>query len=351
MTRTINVGLLGIGRAGLQMHIPEALNYPGQFRFVAAADHDPERMNTKAEGLEGAKRYADCDALIADPDVELVTIALRHPEHTPYAIKALEAGKYVQIDKPIALNYAEGKRLAECAARHPGRLFPRHNRRFEAAFQKALALIDTGILGKVSMVKLYRSCGYCRRNDWMTMQAFGGGLLTNWGPHVIDHALQYLRSPVREVWADLRRVICIGDGDDQVKILLRAENGMMADLEISGAQTVRGHEIEVWGERGTMLYDHEEKEIVMRFVDPACVFRPMQPHPENPPLRYGNMEETLNFVEQRVEIPAIPLHIIWKHMYDSIVNGIPFPVTMEESLEVVRLTDECFKAAGWPIPK
>lgn len=348
MNKKIKVGILGFGRAGLGMHYTELMNYKDKFEVVAIADHDPARLETVPESI---KRYSNCDALLADPEVDFVSIALRHQEHTPYAIKALEAGKYVQVDKPIAVNYAEAKKLVACAAKHPGKLFPRQNRRFEGSFQKVLHLIDTGVLGKISLIKHYRSCGYARRNDWMTMTEFAGGLLTNWGPHVLDHALQYLASPVTDVWADVRRVVSIGDGDDQIKILLRAKNGMVADLEISGCNTLPGREVEIWGERGTLVYDPKDSFILMRYVDPECKFKKLKPHPENPPMQYGNFDETLTFIEQRVEFLQVPMHAIWKHIYDSITGKAPFPVKIEEALEVVRVTDLCFKAAGLPIPK
>ncbi|MEI3000914.1 MAG: Gfo/Idh/MocA family oxidoreductase [Victivallis sp.] len=171
-----------------------------------------------------------------------VSIALRHPEHVPYAMRALEARQIVNIDKPIAVNYEEAQKLKACADRHPGRLFPRQNRRFEGPFQKALQLISAGVLGRITLVKLHRACGCCRRNDWMTMTEFSGGLLTNWGPHVIDQALQFIGSPVADLWADVRSVIDIGDGDDQIKLLLRGENGVVADLEISGTNAKPGRD-------------------------------------------------------------------------------------------------------------
>jgi len=345
MSDRIKVGILGLGRAGVGMHIPEYMAFPEKFEIVAVADHAPDRLANPPEAAKNAKRYATCEELIADPEVELVSVALRHREHTPYAIKALEAGKFVQVDKPIAVNYAEVQRLKACADRHPGKLFPRQNRRFEGPFQKAMQLISTGVLGKITLVKLYRACGYCRRNDWMTMTEFAGGLLTNWGPHVIDQALQYLGSPVVDVWADLRSVICIGDGDDQIKLLLRAENGMVADLEISGTNAKPGREIEILGERGTLIYDPAVGAIEMRFVDPACEFKALKPHPENPPMQYGNFDEKLTFIEQKVEIPPVPQ--IAEHIYAAIREGRPFPIRLEEAVEVVRLCDEAFRRSGF----
>ena len=285
--------------------------------------------------------------MIDDPAVELVSIALRHPDHVPYAIRALEAGKYVNIDKPIAVNYEEALKLEACARRHPGKLFARQNRRFEGPFQKARQLISTGVLGNITLIKLHRACGYCRRNDWMTMTEFAGGLLTNWGPHVIDQALQLIGSPVVDMWADVRSVISIGDGDDQIKLLLRGKNGIVADLEISGTNAKPGREMEIWGERGTLVYDPKVGAIEMRFVDPECKFKPLKPHRENPPMEYGNFDEKLTFIEQRVEIPFIPMSEIWKYIYESVRNGKPFPIRLEEAVEVVRLCDEAFRLSGF----
>ncbi len=349
MSRKIKVGILGLGRAGRNMQTPEIAFYPDKFEIVAAADHAADRRENLPDALRNAKLYASCEELVADPDVELVAIALRHQDHTPWAIRALEAGKFVSIDKPLAVNYQQILELKAVADRHPGRLFPRQNRRFEAPFQKALQLLETGVLGKLSLFKLYRSCGYCRRNDWMTMTEFAGGLLTNWGPHIIDQALRYLDAPVIDVWADLRSVISIGDGDDQMKILLRAANGRVADIEISGTQTMPGRELEIRGERGTLVYDPslDPGHIVMRYVDPVHKFNRLEPHRENPPLAYGNFDETLTFIDQKVEIPEIPSAVIWSHIYDSIVNGIPFPIKLEESMEVVRITDLVFEKSGF----
>lgn len=346
MAETIKVGILGMGRAGVGMHVREIAEYPDRFELVAVADHDPSRLENPPGVPAQAKRYASCEELIDDPAVELVSIALRHPEHVPYAIRALEAGKYVNIDKPIAVNYEEAQKLKACADRHPGRLFPRQNRRFEGPFQKALQLISTGVLGRITLVKLHRACGYCRRNDWMTMTEFGGGLFTNWGPHIIDQALQYLDSPVVDLWANIRSIISIGDGDDHIKLLLKAANGRVADIEISGAHTLPGRELEIQGSRGTLIYPVDGR-IKMRYVDPEIEFKPLKPHPENPPMKYGNFDETLTFIEQFVEIPPIPMSEIWKHVYDAIVNKVPYPITIENGIAVTDIMEKAFRKSNF----
>ena len=346
MSRIIKVGIVGLGRAGIGMHSSELAEYPDRFAIAAACDHAKERLENLPERFKGAKLYTDYSEMLQDDNVELVSIATRHPEHVPMALQALEAGKYVNIDKPYALNNREMAQLAEADKKYPGRIFLRHNRRYEAPFQKAMKLIATGVLGEINTVKLYRSVGYCRRNDWMTMTEFGGGLFTNWGPHIIDQALQYLDSPVVDLWANIRSVISIGDGDDHIKLLLKAANGRVADIEISGAHTLPGRELEVQGSRGTLIYPVDGR-IKMRYVDPEIEFKPLKPHPENPPMKYGNFDETLTFIEQFVEIPPVPMSEIWKHIYDAIVNNVPYPITIENGIAVTDIMEKAFRRSNF----
>ena len=346
MSRIIKVGIVGLGRAGIGMHSSEVAEYPDRFAIAAACDHAKERLENLPDRFKGAKLYTDYGEMLKDDNVELISIATRHPEHVPMALQALEAGKYVNIDKPYALNNREMAMLAEADKKYPGKLFLRHNRRFEAPFQKAMKLIATGVLGEINTVKLYRSVGYCRRNDWMTMTEFGGGLFTNWGPHIIDQALQYLDSPVVDLWANIRSVISIDDGDDHIKLLLKAANGRVADIEISGAHTLPGRELEVQGSRGTLIYPVDGR-IKMRYVDPEIEFKPLKPHPENPPMKYGNFDETLTFIEQFVEIPPVPMSEIWKHIYDAIVNNVPYPITIENGIAVTDIMEKAFRRSNF----
>ena len=183
----IKAGTVGLGRMG-RGHAGEMCSYPDEFEFVACADTAPDRLENLPDCMKNARKYSSLDAMLQDPEVELISIATRHADHVPMAIKIMEAGKIAVIEKPVATSVAEMMKLKACLDKHPGKLFLRHNRRFEGAFVKARELIQSGILGTVQYIKLYRSVGYCRRNDWMTMTDFAGGLLTNWGPHVIDQA-------------------------------------------------------------------------------------------------------------------------------------------------------------------
>ena len=345
--RILKVGICGLGRIGRLGHIPELGALSQQFQIVAVADTAPERLHDLPEAVRNASTYASLEAMLQDPEVEMVTIATRHPDHVPMALKILAANKIAVVEKPVATSVAEMELLRQAAEAHPHRLFFRHNRRFEPAFHKIQQLIKTGLIGEVQYIKLHRSVGFCRRNDWMTMPEFYGGLLTNWGPHLIDQALQLLEAPVKQIWADVRHVISIGTGDDLFKILLAAENGRLADIEVSGCNALPGREVEVIGTRGTLVSEScTDGKIRVRYLESDCARQPLQPHPENPPLAYGNFDETLAFVDATYECPK-DLPCIWSTYYDEIVNGVPCPITFEQAAEVVRVTQEVFHASGF----
>ncbi len=342
--RILNVGIIGMGRIGRFGHIPELCAHPEHFRCVAVADNVPERLENLPDCVREARRCASLDELLAVPELDMVTIGTRHPDHVPMALKIMAAGKIAVVEKPVAAGTAEMNLLREALKEHPGKLFFRHNRRFEAPFLKLREVIASGVIGEVQYIKLYRSIGYCRRNDWMTMPEFYGGLLTNWGPHLLDQALQLLESPVRNIWADVRHVISIGAGDDLFKIVLTGENGRVADVEVSGCNALPGREMEIIGSRGSIAY--ENGKLHARYIDPCVELKALRPHPENPPFEYGNFDEKLYFVDSLYEVPVNPPSI-WDAIYDDVVNGISCPVTFDQAAEVVRVTEEAYRLSNF----
>ena len=341
----IKFATIGIGRKGPD-HIQSMLAFPDKFQLAGVCDTAPDRLENLPAAWGNPRKFASLDEVLKDPSIEFVTIATRHMDHTPMAIQILESGRYAGIEKPLATSVREMEQLLKVAERHPGKLFLLHNRRWEPAFVKARELINSGVLGDVNYIKLYRSVGYCRRNDWMTMPEFYGGLLTNWGPHLIDQALQFLDSPVANLWADVRHCISIGDGDDMFKIILTGKNHRVADVEVTGANAMPGREMEIICSHGTIVYDGGAR-LHARLLDPAISLKDLKPHPGNPPRQYGNFDETLSFIDADYDLPKVGLEQMWLRIYDSIRSGAPYPITFEQGLAVVKVTEEAFRFSGF----
>ena len=340
MSSKLRVGVIGMGRAGNKMHFTELKRFPEMFEIVAGCDWDAERRTAAAEAVPGIRLYEQVKDIVKDPDIDLLTIATRSPDHVAHAIMGLEAGKYVVCEKPIAVCYWDALKLKAAAEKFPGKLFIRHNRRFETAFSHIREILATGKLGFVYEIKLRRH-SYDWRKDWQTIACCGGGQLLNWGPHLIDQSLQFLEAPVESVWSDLKLVAALGDAEDHLKFILRGTNGRIIDVEISGGVSIAEPIYCIHGSLGTLVWK-DEKTITMKYYNGDE--RPTDSaSAENPPIAGGfGGGKKPNWIEE--EIPVKPAsgdytEKIWEYIYNAI-NGIaPYPITIDQAVEVVRITD------------
>ena len=343
-TGPIKLGMAGIGRAGGGMHCGELESRKEMFEIVAACDTIEERRDKMAERY-GCKVYENIADLIADPDVEMVDIATRSCDHFQHVKMALEAGKDVNIEKPMCCTYAEAIALRDVDSKSSGNLYVRHNRRFEPGFQHIQEIIASGILGDVYEIKLQR-VSYSRRDDWQTIEEFGGGQLLNWGPHIIDHGLQFLGAPkssLKSIWSNLKLVAAGGDAEDHLKIILTGKNDCIVDLEISGGAAISQPEYLVWGTKGALMC--KGNTISLKYLDPQVELSPREPNPDTPGTGFGS-PETLTWVEESIDVnPAkkVNMTMIWDALYKAVREGVKYPVDLDEVVEVMRVVSTAKK--------
>jgi predicted dehydrogenase len=333
----IRLGLVGIGRAA-SMHMGELSAKGDKFQYVACCDLLPDRVAETCAKYPGSKGYDTIEELLADDNVEVVDIATRSCDHFAHAKLALEAGKTVFLEKPITSTVEEAKALVAIAEKASGKLYIRHNRRFESAFQHIREIIASGILGDVFEIQL-RRYGYGRRDDWQTILEFAGGQLLNWGPHVVDHALRLLDSPVASLWSNLRRIAAVGDAEDHVRFILTGENGRIVDAGISGGAAIGEPEYLVWGTRGALTCTGDK--IVMRYIDPNVPMPPRKAHPGTPSLGGFGAPDKLAWVDASITAsPQTGCNVettIWDELYEAIRHGKPFPITLAEAVGVMEV--------------
>lgn len=343
----IKTAIIGLGRAGFNMHGGELDKYKGKFQIVAGCDTTKSMRDRFTDKYTKAYATADYSKILKDPDVELVSIANRSTDHFEYAVKALKAGKEVFLEKPITITAAEARKLHAVAKKSKGNLYIRHNRRFEPAFTHIKQVIDSGILGDVYEIKLCRH-SYSRRDDWQTIISCGGGQLLNWGPHIIDHALRFVDGKVENIYGYLKKVAATGDAEDHVKVIVKGKNGRLVDLEISGGVAIPSPVYAVYGTKGTLISENEQQ-LQMKYIDPKQKFKSRKPNAGNPKAGYGNVVDKIRWVEKTIKVapkPKTQMSDIWGHLYETIRNRKKFPITLEESVQVMEVVEKV--KAGTP---
>lgn len=339
--KKIKVAIWGLGRAGWGMHTHEIDRCPGCYEIAGCYDILPERMAQMQKKYPACRAYSSPEEMLADPEIELVAVAVRSRDHVKFDIQVLEAGKYLIAEKPIAVSYAEAMKLKEVSDRHPGKMFCRQNRRFEACFQQVQEIIREGILGDIYEIKLCRH-NYQRRADWQALKSCAGGQLNNWGPHLIDHALQFIHAPLESVWSDLRLVAAMGDAEDHFKAVLRGSNKIVVDIEVSGGVAIPSPVYAVYGTRGTLI-SQDEKEIQLKYADTEKT-EPAEPASDATPPNegvFGANKPIVWIEETRSVAPESGLAVddFYKVVYRTLAEGAPYPVKPEEAFEVVRVTE------------
>ncbi len=190
---TVNVAVIGAGAIGLY-HIEGYKQHPAA-RVVALAETSPERGREAAERFGVSEVVADYHELLRREDIDVVSIALPNFLHASVSIEALEAGKHVMLDKPMATNAADAARIVALAEEKNLRLMVGQNQRFSGAAQAVKKLVATGALGEVYHAKAtwQRRAGIPRIGSWFTQAKFaGGGATYDIGVHVLDLALHLM---------------------------------------------------------------------------------------------------------------------------------------------------------------
>jgi predicted dehydrogenase len=340
-TLPVQFGVCGLGRIGMQ-HCRVFSEDRKRYQPAAFCDIDVQRARDAAQAF-GGKPFPDFAEFLAQPEMELVIIATPSLGHARDAEQALAAGKTVLLEKPIGVTAADFETLKRLDKAYPEKLFFGHNHRFEPAFQHARAIVASGILGKIHAVKIFKSHGFQRRNDWQMRLDCGGGQMMVWAPHLLDQGLQWLGSPVRDVWSCLRRILTCGDADDYARIMLTGENGILVELEISNAVALDAPYCTVCGDRGALTFGQDHEKIRLRYLDPEFRFAPAAASAgqggvwtNDPPLPW--VEETRKVEPEGNMWEQVEVEIA-RHLFAALREAVPFPVKNADALEVVRITE------------
>ncbi len=237
-------------------------------QLIGCADVNPASAQAFAENYQ-IRIFEDWNALITSPDVDAVCICTPSGTHAPLAIEALNAGKHVVLEKPMALTTAQCDEIIAAAEKTHTKITVIAQLRTEPDIIRAKELLDEGAFGKVTIVQLhmcyFRSPSYYA-NSWRGTKAMdGGGAVMNQGIHGID-ILQYLLGPVKNVRSIVRTLMHDIEVEDSAVAAVEFESGAIGVITASTV-TKPGYdrEINIYGTRGGVEF--KEGTIVRLMID------------------------------------------------------------------------------------
>jgi predicted dehydrogenase len=199
---SLTVGLIGCGRIAQAVHINTLVRFP-DVRLIAVAEPDARRRAEAQQRASRAAAYADYADLLAAPGLDAVVVCLPNALHAEAAVAALRNGKHVYLEKPLATDLDEARRLLD-VWRQAGRVgMMGFNYRFHAFYQTARQVVRSGSLGTVIGVQSVFASSRTQAPVWQQGRRTGGGVLLDLASHHIDLIHYMFDRPVREVCAQI----------------------------------------------------------------------------------------------------------------------------------------------------
>jgi predicted dehydrogenase len=181
-------GVLGAARIAVRQVIP-AIQTCGRGRVEAVASRDIAAAQRVAAQFGIGRAYGSYEALVSDPEIDVVYIPLPNHLHVPWSLRAIEAGKHVLCEKPIGLTAAEAGQLADRAARSPRlKVMEAFMYRFHPQWQRARELAAGGAIGQVRAIHTWFSYFNVDPQNVRNMKDIGGGALMDIGCYGISVA-------------------------------------------------------------------------------------------------------------------------------------------------------------------
>jgi predicted dehydrogenase len=345
MPKTLKVGVIGVGGiAG--SHFP-GWNESSLAEMVAFSDLNPDILRQRAKEQGVKKTYDKPEDLIADRSLDIIDICTPNMYHTPLAVAALEAGKHVICEKPLAPKPADIKKMIRARDKAKKLLMTAQHFRFSPTAQALKAEIDTGRLGEVYHARswMLRRSGAPTRPGFIQKKHSGGGPCIDIGVHILDLTLWMMGfpKPVAVTGITQNKLSQLPgafsnwggpipqkdwDVEEFAAAFVRFETGATLILEVSwllNHKSGPGEDMQMWlyGDKGGSHWPSNE-------------------------LLWTNNDTTQHFnVQLQNEVKGPEAHSLECIRFaEAVANGEPSPVPPEQSLDVLTILDALYRSSA-----
>ena len=336
-------GLCVIGYGGMGAWHTRAALASDVVELVAVQDILEDKDIAAEEN--GIKAYRTLDEVLADDKIEIVTIATPNDVHEDIAINCMAAGKHVICEKPVTLSVESLERMIEASKKY-GVVFSVHqNRRWDSDYLLIKRFFESGELGKIIDIesRVHGSRGI--PGDWRAEKKYGGGMLYDWGIHLIDQMLMLDENrKLESVYCELNH-ITNQEVDDGFKLILHFEDGLRVHVEVETHNFIKLPRFYVQGTNGSALiqdwgtpckvvncFEWSEKNVVP-IVAAAGLTKTMAPRNEKTSNRY------------EIEQQKSDVHEYYRNFCAAIEGREEQIVTHKQMIRTLRVIDAAFRSA------
>jgi predicted dehydrogenase len=237
---------------------------------AAVVDVDCARRDAAAADWPGIEIYDSVEAMLKSSDANLAVLITPHNSHAALALQCLRSGLHVVTEKPMAITTAECDRMMKAAAAKDLMLSTFHNRHWDGCILEALRRIRGGAIGDIRRIEAHKGSYGSPGDIWRASKSISGGILYDWGVHLLEWILQLVDSEITEVSGYATSGLWSQEtqwkkdaNEDEAMAVIRFGNGTWASVSITTLDSnPKPSVLEITGTRGTYLMNHRDYRIV-----------------------------------------------------------------------------------------
>lgn len=335
----IKTALLSFGMSGRVFHGPFIQLHPG-FKLVGAWERSTKNLQ---KFYPDSTSYDSLESLLQDETIDLVVVNTPTYSHYEYAMKALDSGKHVVVEKAFTTTVAEAQELQSLAVTRNVKLSVFQNRRWDSDFKTVQSIVNKGVLGNI----VDATFSYDRYNPALSPKLHkeipgpGAGIVNDLGPHLIDQVLVLFGMP-EKVFGTLAITREHSKVDDYFEILLYYKNLL---VRLKGSYFAREPvpSYIVNGTKGTFLKSRADVQEAML----QAGHKPGSPDWGTEPEKEQGLLHTEfdgKILRERVQTLQGNYFDYYDGMYKAITTGSEVPVSAEDGVRVMRIIEAAFKS-------
>lgn len=341
MNGKINVAVVGYGGMG-RYHADRISKFPN---YKLSGIYDIKEEACQVARDRGVFVYDSFEALLADDAVELIVCAAYNDVHKDIAIRAMRAGKAVISEKPVTLCSEDLEEMI-AVSEETGMLFTVHqNRRWDNDYRTVKNIIDKNELGNVFSIdsRVYGSRGI--PGDWRREKQHGGGMVLDWGVHLLDQILMINEGKeIESVYSTLTHVTN-DEVDDGFRSIIKFKNGPECLVEVLTNNFIEAPRWYVCGENGTaIITDWDMNGEIVKVKDWDIIDAvPIQAGAGITKTMAPRTDETIK------HFPLEKIFVEWtdyyNNIYDVLRNGAKPLITHQQQRRLMHLMEAIFESA------
>ena len=274
----LKAGIIGSGKIAQVRHIPEYLQR-NDVELVAICDVNLQRVKKIAQTHNISFATNKQSEILQSSDIELISICTPNALHSKYALEALNHNKHVLVEKPMATNLKDLKKLYKTVRKHNLVLMPGHNQRFDPVHRQVKELIDNKAIGNIiQFTSNYQHPGpqfwsVDKENSWFFNKKLSSfGALGDLAIHKLD-LIQWLINQTFSEWFVAKNKA----HDSRASISLRTRSGIVGSINVSWNNPLQDHRTVLYGTKGTIVFGEELHEVSIHRFNGETKIERIQP--------------------------------------------------------------------------